>query len=158
NRADDADTSDGEHERKQLWIRRLKTDTPVRFPEDPLHGDATLEFDDGGLPVASGLARLDDEIVTVPDALVRHDRAADAKREHPATVPEGRSEVDPARDRARLHRPIDRRRTGESQRSRAGNARHARGDDRGREPMSSSHARRDTPRNRSAARRAGPTP
>src|SRR5881397_3604121 len=102
--AHDAHALGRHHERQHVRVRGLETKPPVLLPAEALHGDAAVDLRHHRLTDLGRLARLDDQVVTVVDALVDHRRAARAEREDRAPAPEARRQLERALDREGLKR------------------------------------------------------
>src|SRR5438876_9049192 len=100
--AHDAHALGRHHERQHVRVRGLQTKPPVRLPAEALHGDAAVDLRHHRLANLGRLARLDDQVVAVAEALVDHRGAARAEREDRAPAPEARRQLERALDREGL--------------------------------------------------------
>src|SRR5207247_1221757 len=87
---------------QRAQIARELTKPRVRLPAEALHGYAAVDLRHHRLADLRRLARLDDQIVAVADALVDHRGAARAEREDRAPAPEARRQLERALDREGL--------------------------------------------------------
>src|SRR5438094_7139734 len=116
--AHDAHALGRHHEGQHVRVRGLEAKPPVVLPAEALHGNAPVDLRHHRLADIGCLARLDDQVVAVADALVDHRGAARAEREDGASALDGRRQRERALDRAGVEGHAGRHSTEEGDRHR----------------------------------------